>query len=139
MAQGYVAGADGDLRLPEGRRPEMTIPSELIPRCSKCGAPMSMNLRADDTFVQDAGWHQAAGRYERFLREHEEKRILFLELGVGMNTPGIIKYPFWQMTYQNLGAFYACINMGEAWAPREIAERSICMNGDIGNLLKKLK
>ena len=73
------------------------------------------------------------------MREHEGKRILFLELGVGMNTPGIIKYPFWQMTYQKPGAFYACINMGEAWAPREIAERSICMNGDIGNLLKKLK
>ena len=138
LAQGYVTGADGDLSLPEGRRPEMTIPSELIPRCPKCGAPMSMNLRADDTFVQDAGWHQAAGRYERFVREHEEKRILFLELGVGMNTPGIIKYPFWRMTYRNPKAVYACINYGEAYAPREIASRSICIDGDIGNVLGQM-
>ena len=135
LAQGYVTGADGDLSLPEGRRPEMMIPSELIPRCPECGAPMSMNLRADDTFVQDAGWRQAAGRYERFLREHEGKRILFLELGVGMNTPGIIKYPFWQMTYRNPGAVYACINYGEAYAPEEIAGRSVCIDGDIGNVL----
>lgn len=138
LAQGYVAGADGDLRLPKGRRPEMTIPSELIPRCPKCGAPVSMNLRADDTFVQDAGWHQAAGRYERFLREHEDKRILFLELGVGMNTPGIIKYPFWQMTYRNPKAVYACINYGEAYAPEEIAGRSVCIDGDIGNVLGQM-
>ena len=113
----------------------MMIPSELIPRCPECGEPMSMNLRADDTFVQDAGWRQAAGRYERFLREHEGKRILFLELGVGMNTPGIIKYPFWQMTYRNPGAVYACINYGEAYAPEEIAGRSVCIDGDIGNVL----
>ena len=138
LAQGYVAGADGDLRLPKGRRPEMTIPSELIPHCPKCGAPMRMNLRADETFVQDAGWHQAAGRYERFVREHEGKRILFLELGVGMNTPGIIKYPFWRMTYRNPKAVYACINYGEAYAPREIASRSICIDGDIGNVLGQM-
>lgn len=138
LAQGYVTGADGDLRLPEGKRPEMAIPSELIPRCPKCGAPMSMNLRADETFVQDAGWHQAAGRYERFVREHEGKRILFLELGVGMNTPGIIKYPFWQMTYQNPKAIYACVNNGEMYAPKEIADRSVCIDGDIGEVLKEL-
>ena len=138
LAQGYVTGADGDLSLPEGRRPEMMIPSELIPRCPECGAPMSMNLRADDTFVQDAGWHQAAGRYERFLREHEGKRILFLELGVGMNTPGIIKYPFWQMTYRNPKAVYACINYREAYALEEIAGRSVCIDGDIGNVLGQM-
>ena len=138
LAQGYVTGADGDLSLPEGRRPEMMIPSELIPRCPECGAPMSMNLRADDTFVQDAGWHQAAGRYERFLREHEGKRILFLELGVGMNTPGIIKYPFWQMTYRNPKAVYACINYREAYAPEEIAGRSVCIDGNIGNVLGQM-
>ena len=138
LAQGYVTGADGDLSLPEGRRPEMMIPSELIPRCPECGAPMSMNLRADDTFVQDAGWRQAAGRYERFLREHEGKRILFLELGVGMNTPGIIKYPFWQMTYRNPKAVYACINYREAYALEEIAGRSVCIDGDIGNVLGQM-
>ena len=117
----------------------MRIPSELIPRCPVCGEPMSMNLRADNTFVEDAGWHSAAQRYQDFIRLHQGLRILFLELGVGGNTPGIIKYPFWQMTYQNPNAVYACINLGDAYAPKEIADRSICIHRDIGEVLKKLK
>ena len=118
---------------------DMKISTELVPYCPVCGAPMSMNLRADDTFVEDGGWHAAARRYEDFLRRHEGEHILFLELGVGGNTPVIIKYPFWRMTAENPRAVYACINLGEAYAPREIMDRSICIDGDIGNLLKKLK
>ena len=117
---------------------DMKIPGELVPRCPVCGAPMSMNLRADDTFVEDEGWHDAAGRYEDFIRSHEGLRVLYLELGVGGNTPGIIKYPFWQMTYENPKAVYACVNLGEAVAPREIKERSICIDGDIGEVLEYL-
>ena len=116
----------------------MKIPGELVPHCPVCGAPMSMNLRADGSFVEDSGWHKAARRYEEFLRRHEEMRVLFLELGVGGNTPGIIKYPFWRMTYQNPRAVYACVNLGEAWAPKEIAERSVCIDGDIGEVLECL-
>ena len=116
----------------------MKIPGELVPHCPVCGAPMSMNLRADGSFVEDSGWHKAARRYEEFLRRHEEMRVLFLELGVGGNTPGIIKYPFWRMTYQNPRAVYACVNLGEAWAPKEIAERSVCINGNIGEVLECL-
>ena len=96
---------------------------------------MSMNLRADQTFVEDTGWRRAAERYHTFLRRHEKQHIVFLELGVGMNTPGIIKYPFWQMTYQNPKATYACINYGEAYAPKEIFGRAVCMDGDIGEVL----
>ena len=118
---------------------DMRIPSELIPRCPVCGAPMTMNLRCDGTFVEDDGWHEAAGRYEKFVQSHEGMHILYLELGVGANTPAIIKYPFWRMTRQNPKAVYACVNLGEAWAPREIMDRSICIDGDIGTLLKKLK
>ncbi len=138
-AQGFVIDAQGALTLPAGTAPRMTVPSELIPLCPHCGKPMSMNLRADQTFVQDEGWHQASQRYTQFLQRHEGLRILFLELGVGMNTPVIIKYPFWQMTYQNPEAVYACINLGAAYAPGEIASRSICIAGDIGEILKKLK
>ena len=116
----------------------MKIPGELVPHCPVCGAPMSMNLRADGSFVEDSGWHKAARRYEEFLRRHEEMRVLFLELGVGGNTPGIIKYPFWRMTYQNPRAVCACVNLGEAWAPKEIAERSVCIDGDIGETLECL-
>lgn len=117
---------------------EMRIPSEQIPRCPKCGRPMTMNLRSDDTFVEDEGWHAAASRYEAFLRRYSGKHILYLELGVGMNTPGIIKYPFWQMTARNPQAVYACVNKGEAYVPKEIVERSIWIDGDIGEVLECL-
>ncbi len=117
---------------------DMKIPSELIPKCPVCGAPMTMNLRADVSFVEDEGWHCAARRYEDFLRRHESAHLLFLELGVGGNTPGIIKVPFWKMTARNPMASYACINKGEAYAPREIADRSICIDEDIGEVLKQL-
>lgn len=116
----------------------MKIPGESVPHCPVCGAPMSMNLRADGSFVEDSGWHKAARRYEEFLRRHEGMHVLFLELGVGGNTPGIIKYPFWRMTYENPRAVYACVNLGEAWAPKEIAERSVCIDGDIGETLECL-
>lgn len=116
----------------------LRIPSRLIPRCPRCGKPMSMNLRIDATFVEDQGWHAAARRYGDFLRQHAHKKTLFLELGVGLNTPGIIKYPFWQMTAQNPNAVYACLNLKDASAPREIVERSICIQGDIGEALTVL-
>lgn len=116
----------------------MKIPAELVPRCPVCGRPMAMNLRCDDRFVEDEGWHQAAARYEAFLQCQQGRRLLFLELGVGMNTPVIIKYSFWRMTAQNPSAAYACLNQGSAWAPREIAERSICINGDIGEVLAQM-
>jgi NAD-dependent SIR2 family protein deacetylase len=130
--------ADGTLCLPEHGTLTMTIPTELVPRCPKCGKPMSMNLRADDTFVQDEGWYKAAERYDNFLRTRKNLHILYLELGVGYNTPGIIKYPFWQMTMKNPKAVYACVNYGEAIAPGEIEHQSICMDGDIGEILEKL-
>ena len=116
----------------------MRVPSELVPHCPVCGKPMSMNLRADDTFVEDEGWHRAAERYDEFLRRHDGLHILFLELGVGMNTPVIIKYPFWKMTYANPKAVYACVNFGEAYAPDEIRNRSICINGDIYSILENI-
>ncbi len=137
-AQGYKIGPDGALFLPEGIVPKMTVPAELIPHCPKCGRPMSMNLRADSTFVEDEGWHIAAERYSDFLRRHRNLRVLFLELGVGMNTPGIIKYPFWQMTAENSDAVYVCINYGEAYVPDEIKKKSICINGDIGEVLDRM-
>lgn len=118
---------------------DMRVPSELVPHCPVCGKPMSMNLRADDTFVEDEGWHRAAERYADFLRRHQELRILYLELGVGMNTPVIIKYPFWRATAQNPNATYACINLGEALVPNEIAKRSICIDADIGDAVERLK
>ena len=117
---------------------DMKVPTHLLPVCPHCGRPMTMNLRCDDKFVQDEGWHRAADRYENFLRTRARQKLLFLELGVGYNTPGIIKYPFWQMTMKNPKATYACLNAGEAYAPEEIGARSICVNGDVGETLDRM-
>lgn len=138
LAQGYEIGLDGALTLPEGVLPRMTVPTELVPHCPHCGKPMTMNLRADSTFVEDEGWHLAAERYSNFLRTREKLQVLYLELGVGYNTPGIIKYPFWQMTLQNPKAAYVCINYGEAACPGEIARQSICLDGDVGEVLGRI-
>lgn len=120
---------------------DMKIPSELIPVCPHCGRPATMNLRSDDRFVEDEGWHMAAERYTYFLRTRQGLKFLFLELGVGYNTPGIIKYPFWQMTveHENLRATYACINRGEAGCPEKIADRAICIDRDIGDTIGEIK
>ena len=120
------------------RQEDMKVPTELLLTCPHCGKPLTMNLRCDNTFVQDEGWHRAAERYENFLRTRAGGKILFLELGVGYNTPVIIKYPFWQMTAKNPNAIYACINQGQAVCPQEIEQRSICMNADIGQILQNL-
>lgn len=117
---------------------DMKIPAELVPKCPVCGRPMTMNLRCDDTFVQDEGWYAAAARYDDFIRRCEERHVLFMELGVGGNTPGIIKYPFWKMTAKNPQAVFACVNYGEAVCPKEIACRSVCINGDIGKVIDDL-
>lgn len=117
---------------------DMKIPSRLMPKCPVCGADMTMNLRADDKFVEDEGWHRACGNYRDFLLRHRNMPILFLELGVGYNTPVIIKYPFWQMTAENTQAVYACINFGGAECPEQIESRSICINDDIADVLSLL-
>ena len=120
------------------RQKDMKIPTELLPFCPRCGKPLTMNLRSDNKFVEDEGWHRAAERYENFLHTREGGKILFLELGVGYNTPVIIKYPFWQMTARNPNATYICINQGQAVCPQKIEKRSICMDADIGQVLQSL-
>ena len=133
-AQGFQVTGQW-MELPTCTVSKMAVPTELVPHCPKCGAPMAMNLRADHTFVQDDGWYIAAGRYDDFVRRHKNTPVLYLELGVGMNTPGIIKYNFWRQVYQNPKANYICINKGQSYAPREIADRSICLDIDAAQLL----
>lgn len=127
------------VRLMIKTQKNMKIPSDLIPKCPVCGAPMTMNLRCDNSFVQDKGWYSAASRYEDFIRRHKESHILFLELGVGSNTPVIIKYPFWQMTAKNPKAIYACVNHGEAYCPQQIKKQSICFDMDIAEMLENVR
>lgn len=129
---------ESEVRKMISKQKDFKIPTELIPKCPVCNAPMIMNLRCDDTFVQDEGWYAACSRYNAFIRKNKGKHIVFLELGVGGNTPAIIKYPFWQMTHQNHNAIYACINYNESYCPEEIKKQSICIDGDINDMLHEL-
>ncbi len=138
LAQGYNIADDGELIFPAEAERIMRIPAELIPHCPVCGKTMSMNLRADETFVQDEGWDRHAALYNDFLQKNRKKKIVLLELGVGYNTPGIIKYPFWQLTAQNLKATYVCVNFGEGFSPKEISDQSIVISADIGDIINLL-
>ena len=136
--QGFIRDENGVFQVPENGELKMKIPTSLIPKCPEDGSDVTMNLRADDSFVEDEGWHRASAAYADFLRRHENLHVLYLELGVGANTPVIVKYPFWQMTKANDKAVYACLNYGEAFCPGEIEDRSICIDGDIGTLLTEI-
>ena len=138
-AQGFVKDENGVFSIPASREILMRIPAELIPKCPDDGSDMTTNLRADSSFVEDEGWYTAAEKYSEFLENHKNMHVLFLELGVGANTPVIIKYPFWYMVMENKKASYACINYQEAFCPNELEERSICLDGDIGEVLKEIK
>jgi CubicO group peptidase (beta-lactamase class C family) len=136
--QGYAIGAHSVLTLPDGTTPAMAVPSALLPRCPNCGRPLTMNLRADDKFVEDAGWHAAAERYAAFARDHAEDRILYLEIGVGWNTPGIIKFNFWDRAKHNTNAIYACLNHDDARIPEGLEDRGIAIAGDSAQVISAL-
>ena len=137
-AQGFEKDPDGVFQVPEDGNIRMRIPSSLIPKCPVDGSDMTMNLRSDDSFVEDDGWQRASEAYTAFVEKHQNRHILFLELGVGANTPVIIKYPFWRMTYANPKAIFACLNYSEAICPEQIKDRSILVDGDIGEALTAL-
>ncbi len=137
-AQGFVINEEGYFEVPGDGKLLTAVPSELLPRCPDDGYPFTTNLRVDDSFAEDEGWHRASNSYAEFLRRHENMRVLFLELGVGANTPVIIKYPFWQMANDNDQAVYCCINYHEAYAPKQLEDKSIIINGDIGVVLAQL-
>lgn len=120
------------------RQENMRIPSDLVPHCPRCGAPLTQNMRFDDTFVEDAGWHAAMNRYQDFIRRHRGMNVLLLELGIGNNTPSIIKFPFWRLTAQEPTFTYACITLNDAVCPPSITNQSICISADIDETLRAL-
>ena len=138
IAQGFVRNDKGFFEVPADGKISMRIPTELIPKCPDDGSDMTMNLRSDDSFVEDEGWHRASAAYSDFLKRHEGLHVLFLEIGVGANTPVIVKYPFWQMTNENENAVYACLNYNEAYCPKQIEKRSIVIDGDSGEAIRQL-
>ena len=138
LAQGFEIGEHHELILPEGKAATMTVPSGLLPVCPNCGQPLTMNLRSDDRFVEDAGWQKAAVEYEKWVTSHQNTKTLWLEIGVGYNTPGIIKYNFWQQVYQNEQAAYVCLNYEEQPVPEEIRDRSVMISGDSDQVIGEL-
>lgn len=136
-AQGFVKDVDGIYQIPQSGI-SMRIPTNLIPKCPDDGSDVTTNLRADDSFVEDEGWQKASAAYSDFIRRHKDLHALYLEIGVGANTPVIIKYPFWAMTAENPKAVYACLNYDEAFCPKEIEGQSICIDGDARDLLESL-
>ena len=138
LAQGFTIGDGNALTMPDIKAAAMSIPSKLLPKCPNCGRPLTMNLRSDDKFVEDEGWQNAAVEYETWLTAHQGKRVVYLEIGVGYNTPGIIKYNFWQQVYQNSEATYACLNTEESRVPSEIEGRSILICGDSDQIIREL-
>ena len=137
-AQGFVRDENGVFAVPADGKLTMRIPAELIPRCPDDGSAVTMNLRADNSFVEDEGWHKASAAYEDFLKKHEGRHVLFLEIGVGSNTPVIVKYPFWQMTRDDPEAVYACLNYNEAYCPKQIEKQSVVIDGDCGETIRLL-
>ncbi len=157
LAQGFLIEKDGEYAVDLENKIswKMEIPTDLIPKCPHCGKSMTTNLRCDDSFVQDEGWYAAQNRFASFLSHYgfsgsfgfvnipvakgeANQKMLYLELGVGGNTPGIIKYPFWRAVNVNPNATYICMNYGEAYAPNGIRKQSICIDGDIKELLQSI-
>ena len=138
-AQGFQIDRAGALMPPATTESlRRAVPSELVPHCPRCGAPMTMNLRSDERFVEDDGWHRAAARYQAFCDAHKSGAILLWEIGVGYNTPGIIKYPFWRMTHADPRTLYAIVNRENTRVPSEIASRTIALQADIASVLDAL-
>ena len=129
---------EAQVRTMMAHEKDCKIPSDLVPKCPVCGGDMEVHLRCDGYFVEDEAWHRAAKNYEDFINKNKMKKLLFIELGVGMNTPGIIKYPFWQMTAKYPNAFYVCLNKGQAWIPDGLKDKSVCIDGDIGDVFDQL-
>ena len=138
LAQGFRIAEQNELIPPDGQPAATRIPTALLPVCPNCGRPLTTNLRADNKFVQDEGWQAAAVEYELWLTAHQKQKVVYLEIGVGYNTPGIIKYNFWQQVYQNENAHYACLNMESCPVPEEISKRSLEITDDSAQVIREL-
>ena len=115
------------------------IPSNLVPKCPVCGGNMEMNLRKDANFVQDENWYKQDKRYGEFLNKSQDKNLLLLEIGVGFNTPGIIRFPFEQMVYNNIHTNLVRINKDYAFTNKEIENKTILFDEDVNTIIEDLR
>lgn len=118
------------------------VPSELVPRCPKCGRQMVPWVR-DDAFLEGESWKLSLKNYydflEKWLLQNNSSKVLLLELGVGDMTPSIIKLPFWEITEKNANVTYVCINKNKSSMPMHIKDKSLHITGDLSLVLEELK
>lgn len=118
---------------------DMTVPPEYLPVCPVCGGNMDVHVRKNGFFVQDEAWNKAAGRYEGFITRYaENRRVVLLELGIGYNTPAIIRFPFERITYRNPEATLVRLNAEYPAGPAETAARTISFTEDMNEVIGKL-
>lgn len=126
-------------RKMDSARQDCVIPSELVPKCPVCGGKMDMNLRCDNYFVEDEEWHEAADRYADFLKMNKGKNVVLLELGVGFNTPIIIRFPFEKLVRENKSYSMIRLNLDEAVVPESFGKRAIGIGGDMAKVISDIR
>lgn len=139
FSQNFLEKTDNGYALADKSKRKMTIDASLIPKCPICGRNMTMNLRSDDSFVQDDGWVKHANLYENFLNRAKGKNLLLMEIGVGYNTPIIIKYPFEKTTCSDDKTYLIRINKDYAFCPKEIENKTVLFDEDVKSVLESLK
>lgn len=138
ISQNFLEKTKSGYQIADKSKWKMSIDSNLIPKCPVCNKNMTMNLRADETFIQDEGWLEHAQLYENFINKAKDKNLLLMEFGVGYNTPVIIKYPFEKMTYSFLNTNLLRFNKDYAFCPKEIENKTLLFDEDIQDVLSKM-
>ena len=132
---------DGEelFRKMDAARKDCLVPSDLVPKCPVCGGKMAMHLRCDQYFVEDEAWHEAADRYADFLEGNKAKKVVLLELGVGFNTPIIIRFPFEKLVRDFASYSLIRLNKDEAVVPESFGKRAIGIGGDMAAAVTDLR
>lgn len=134
-----VYDAEDIFRKMDAARKDCLIPSKLVPKCPVCGGKMAMHLRCDNYFVEDEAWHEACDRYADFLEQNEGKRLVLIELGVGFNTPIIIRFPFEKLLYEHTSYSLIRLNKDEAVVPESLGKRALGIGGDMAQAITDIR
>lgn len=134
-----VYNAEELFKKMDASRKDCLIPTELVPHCPVCGGKMTMHLRCDNYFVEDEKWHESADRYADFLEQNKDKKVVLLELGVGFNTPVIIRFPFEKLVRERDKYSLIRLNMNEAVIPESFKKRAVGIGGDMAEAVNDIK
>ena len=138
-SQNFITEKNGKMEITNSSCWKMTIDNTLIPKCPICGENMEMNLRSDDRFVQDEQWHRHAELYSKFINKANGKNVVLFEVGVGFNTPAIIRFPFENFVFNQNNFYLLRLNKDYAFCPKEIENKTILFDENIEKVLNDLK